>query len=250
MDTKNSFPRRSFVVIMLFMSMLLFAADFFYNFGIGYVTERLLATSKGLDAVNAGGAGLAQLLEELRVPFALISFATLLIAGLILWAVLRAFQASSSDVAALPAVKKSAPQPEKVLESKEERMESDRRIYLHLLSVFQREGRLVDFFAEDLTLYDDAQIGAAVRSIQENCKKTMEKYLKPGAILEQNEGDEVTIDGAYNPAEIKLIGNVTGAPPFKGLLRHKGWRAGKTELPKLAAGKDSRLIAPAEVEIL
>ncbi|MBS3731400.1 MAG: DUF2760 domain-containing protein, partial [Desulfobacterales bacterium] len=47
----------------------------------------------------------------------------------------------------------------------------------------------------------------------------------------------------------KLTGNVTGEPPFTGILRHKGWRAGKLELPVLSSTGDPRIIAPAEVEI-
>lgn len=245
MDTKNSFSRRSFIVMMLFMSLLLLAADLIYDSGVGYLSEKILETAGGLD-----GAGFERVLAELRIPFTLMAGVLFYGVGLLLWGILRLFPADTLVKPALAQGKRPAPAPEKVLESKEERLESDRRIYFHLLSVFQREGRLVDFFAEDLTLYEDAQIGAAVRSIQENCKKTMEKYLKPTSVMEQNEGDEVTIDGTYNPDEIKLIGNVSGNPPFKGVLRHKGWRAGKAELPKLAAGKDSRLIAPAEVEIL
>src|SRR5215831_3115113 len=34
---------------------------------------------------------------------------------------------------------------------------------LQLLALLQREGRLVDFLAEDISGYDDASIGAAVR---------------------------------------------------------------------------------------
>jgi hypothetical protein len=36
---------------------------------------------------------------------------------------------------------------------------------VQMLAILQREGRLMDFLQEDLSLYDDAQIGAAVRNI-------------------------------------------------------------------------------------
>jgi hypothetical protein len=33
------------------------------------------------------------------------------------------------------------------------------------------------------------------------------------------------------------------------LLRHKGWRADKIDLPKTTAGEDLSVVAPAEIEI-
>ncbi len=131
------------------------------------------------------------------------------------------------------------------------RIEQDRqrRLFLHFLSVLQREGRILDFFSEDLTLYDDEQIGAAVRSIQEECKRTVEKYLSPVPVLNKEEGDLVNIEAGFDPDSIKLTGNVSGQPPFKGILRHRGWRAGKKDVPKLSDVIDSSIITPAEVEI-
>ncbi len=127
--------------------------------------------------------------------------------------------------------------------------ERNRRLFLHFLSVLQREGRLLDFFQEDLSLYDDDQIGAAVRSIQEDCKKVVEKYLGPKAVIDKDEGEEVEISAGFDPDSVKLTGNVTGEPPFKGVLRHRGWKASRREIPKLSDVLDSSIIVPAEVEI-
>src|SRR5687768_12100273 len=44
---------------------------------------------------------------------------------------------------------------------------------LQLLALFQREGRLLDFLAEEIDSYDDAAIGAAVRDIHKGCKKVL-----------------------------------------------------------------------------
>ncbi len=127
--------------------------------------------------------------------------------------------------------------------------ERKRRLFLHFLSVLQREGRLLDFFAEELELYDDEQIGAAVRSIQEDCKKTVNKYLAPAPVIDKEEGEEVDIPSGFDPDAIKLTGNVSGEPPFKGILRHRGWKASKKDLPKLSDVLDPSIIVPAEVEI-
>jgi hypothetical protein len=65
----------------------------------------------------------------------------------------------------------------------------------------------------------------------------------------EDEGASVTVAAGYAPQEIKLIGDVAGDPPFKGTLRHKGWRAKSFKLPEPTAGRDPKIIAPAEVEL-
>ncbi|SPD74077.1 conserved hypothetical protein [uncultured Desulfobacterium sp.] len=120
---------------------------------------------------------------------------------------------------------------------------------LHLLSLLQREGRLVDFLQEDLRPYDDSQIGAAVRSIQESCQKALNEFITLNAVMEQEEGEEVTIPPGFDVNAVRLTGNVTGSPPFKGILQHRGWRVSKFSMPSLSAKQDPNIIAPAEVEI-
>ncbi len=127
--------------------------------------------------------------------------------------------------------------------------ERKRRLFLHSLSVLQREGRLLDFFDEDLSLYADDQIGAAVRSIQEDCKRAMKKYIDLRPVLEAQEGDLVTIEPGFDVDAITLVGNVAGEPPFQGILKHRGWKAGKNEVPRLSDIRDSGIMTPAEVEI-
>jgi hypothetical protein len=59
----------------------------------------------------------------------------------------------------------------------------------------------------------------------------------------------VTLEAGFNPAEVKLSGNVAGSAPYKGVLRHRGWRAAEATLPVPVAGHDARILAPAEVEL-
>ncbi len=134
----------------------------------------------------------------------------------------------------------------------DQRMEQERkrRLFLHFLGVLQREGRLLDFFDEDLSLYEDEQIGAAVRSIQEDCKKTLKRYIALKPVMEAEEGDKVTIEKGFDMDAIVLTGNVVGNPPFEGIVRHPGWKAGKKEVPKLSDVQDSGILMPAQVEIL
>ncbi|MBA3011683.1 MAG: DUF2760 domain-containing protein [Proteobacteria bacterium] len=127
--------------------------------------------------------------------------------------------------------------------------ERKRRLFLHSLSILQREGRLLDFFDEDLTLYEDEQIGAAVRSVQEDCKKAIKKYIDPKPIIGAEEGESVTIEPGFDVDAITLVGNVAGQPPFQGILKHRGWQAGKQDVPRLSDILDSGILAPAEIEI-
>ncbi|MBT8340229.1 MAG: DUF2760 domain-containing protein [Desulfatitalea sp.] len=134
-------------------------------------------------------------------------------------------------------------------EAGRQRCETDQRTYLHLITVLQNEGRLLDFFAEDLDQYADDQIGAAVRSIHDNCKKAIRQTIDPQSVLTGSEGDEVTVEADFDPNALKLVGNVTGKPPFKGIVRHRGWRAGKLDIPTFSGRKNAGIIASAEVEV-
>lgn len=117
-----------------------------------------------------------------------------------------------------------------------------------LLSLLQRKGRLVDFLQEDLSLYDDAQIGAAVRGVHEGCKSVLSEHVRLRPVLDSEEGSPVTVPVGFDPAEIQITGDVRGEPPFRGTLRHRGWRIERIDLP-LKTSAENRVLAPAEVEI-
>ncbi|MEW6298089.1 MAG: DUF2760 domain-containing protein [Thermodesulfobacteriota bacterium] len=120
---------------------------------------------------------------------------------------------------------------------------------VQLLGLFQREGRLVDFLREDLQPYDDAQIGAAVRSIHQACRQVLAEHITLEPVLPEREGEEITVQKDFDPSAIRLTGNVSGEPPFRGTVRHPGWRATHVKLPAQPSGQDPKIVAPAEVEI-
>ncbi len=132
---------------------------------------------------------------------------------------------------------------------RDKRENKEKRLFVHLFSVLQRQGRLMDFLQEDLTLYQDAQIGAAVRSIHENCRKTVDRYLALAPVMKEAEGERVQIDQGFDQSAIKLVGNVVGQPPFTGVLRHRGWQLKTISMPALSDRENPNIIAPAEVEI-
>jgi hypothetical protein len=121
---------------------------------------------------------------------------------------------------------------------------------LRVLAVLQRDGRLIDFLQEEIDSYSDAQIGAAVRDIHRGCRKALHDYLTIEPVMNAAEEASVTVPADFDPAAIRLIGNVNGSPPFRGILKHHGWRARSTQLPALPASRDdSTVLSPAEVEI-
>ncbi len=120
---------------------------------------------------------------------------------------------------------------------------------VQMLALLQRDGRLIDFLAENISTYPDEQLGAAVRTIHETCSQVLDHYVKLEPILNSEEDQPVTVQVGFDPAAIKLIGNVVGEPPVRGVLRHKGWRVKEVNLPPLPQGAGRMVVAPAEVEL-
>lgn len=120
---------------------------------------------------------------------------------------------------------------------------------LALLALLQREGRLVDFLREPLDGFSDADIGAAARDVHRGCRKVLEQHLAFEPVMPGAEEEKVSVPKGFDPAEIRLIGEARGEPPFRGTLRHHGWRVVDAKLPTLADGIDRTVIAPAEVEL-
>jgi uncharacterized protein DUF2760 len=120
---------------------------------------------------------------------------------------------------------------------------------VQMLALLQRDGRLVDFLEEDVSSYPDGQLGAAVRSVHSSCRQVLDRYVKLEPVLSSEEDNPVTVPAGFDPAAIKVIGSVTGPPPIRGLLRHRGWRVSQVTLPSLPQGLGRTIVAPAEVEV-
>jgi hypothetical protein len=120
---------------------------------------------------------------------------------------------------------------------------------VQMLAALQREGRLIDFLQEDLSSYEDSQIGAAVRNIHTGCKEALKEHMEIRPVLVEKEGAAVTIPPGFDARAIRLTGNVTGDPPFRGILRHRGWQVEHIRLPQSGEQKNHWILAPAEVEI-
>jgi hypothetical protein len=119
------------------------------------------------------------------------------------------------------------------------------------LATLQGRGRLVDFVMEDITTYNDTQVGTAARVVHEGCKAALQEHFRIRPLREESEGSSVTVAVGYAADEYRLIGKISGAGPFSGTLVHRGWKTETVKLPRLVRVNAGRLptIAPAEVEL-
>ncbi|MDB5840987.1 MAG: hypothetical protein JWQ23_2939 [Herminiimonas sp.] len=120
---------------------------------------------------------------------------------------------------------------------------------LQLLALLQRDARLIDFTQENLANYSDADIGAAARVVHEGCRKVLNEHFTIEPVRAEAEGSRITLSQGFDAASIRLTGNVVGQPPFSGSLSHRGWRVSDVRLPRLAESHETRVLAPAEVEL-
>jgi hypothetical protein len=120
---------------------------------------------------------------------------------------------------------------------------------LQLLSLLQKEARLIDFLQEDINDYSDADVGAAVRVVHTGCNKALKEHFTLTNVRTEEEGSKVTLKKGFNSSEVRLIGNIVGEAPFSGTLVHKGWQVTNIKLPKLTEGHNANIIAAAEVEL-
>lgn len=154
-----------------------------------------------------------------------------------------------AEKAAPPSEKPALPAPPPEPPKPAEPAKPDVTAALQLLALFQREGRLIDFLEQDVAGFSDGDVGAAARVVHEGCRKTLRQHAKISAVRGEEEGAGVTIADGYDAHEVKLIGNVSGKPPYKGVLRHRGWRVRDLVVPTPTKAHDATVVAPAEVEL-
>lgn len=120
---------------------------------------------------------------------------------------------------------------------------------LQLLGLLQKEARFIDFIKEDITSYNDADIGIAARVVHEGCKRAINEHFSLAAVRNESEGSKVTLPEGFDAGSVRLTGNIIGSAPFTGTLVHKGWQVTSIRLPKLTQGHNAAILAAAEVEL-
>jgi hypothetical protein len=150
-------------------------------------------------------------------------------------------QASATTPASAP-----APLPVKPPPPADNQAESEVVAFLALL---QEKGRLVDFLMEDVTAYEDTEVGAAARVIHQGCRQVLQEYFKISPVSDAQEGTQITLPGGYATDQYRVVGKLAGEPPFTGTLLHKGWKTEFVKLPRIVSSSRLPSIAPAEVEL-
>ena len=118
------------------------------------------------------------------------------------------------------------------------------------LSLLQEKGRLIDFLMDDVTGYSDTEVGAAARVVHQGCRAVLEEHLSVEPIAQEAEGAQVTLPVGYAASDYRLLGKVSGDPPYRGTLVHQGWKPARLNLPR-TIGPEGSLpnIAAAQVEL-
>ena len=167
-----------------------------------------------------------------RIAFAFRSFFAILFTGQL-----------PADIAQSFGFAKAKPQPKAV------RQFGPSDGALQMLGILQRDSRLLDFMMEDISAFEDGQIGAAVRNLHDQCRDSLTRYVRLVPVIDGVEGTFTKLD-TNDPGTVKLLGNVPASGKAAGgVLRHKGWRADNVDLPQLSASQNAAIIAPAEIEI-
>jgi hypothetical protein len=120
---------------------------------------------------------------------------------------------------------------------------------LRMLAILQSEARLVDFLLEDIQAASDQQIGQAVREVHKKAQAALKQHAVFETVLTGSEGDSTTVPRGFDPSAIRVVGNVTGEPPFTGQIQHPGWRVKELKVSPLPESADEFVLQPAEVQI-
>ncbi len=122
----------------------------------------------------------------------------------------------------------------------------DRNDALTLLSVLQRDARLLDLIYESLDQYTDQQIGSAARNVLIDTHKSLDRMLGIRAAADVAEGERIEVPEGASPIRWRIVGN---ANQSAGTVTHPGWIATRLELPKWTGSREEALVvSPVEVE--
>lgn len=202
------------------------------------VSLLLLANAFALALASNGFVALAAAAAVL--PYVLI--ATLALGVIALVTILAArTPAGGNRAAATPALPVAAPT---------KAPQADAEI-VGFLATLQAKGRLVDFAMGDINAYNDAQVGAAARVVHAGIKSVLDEHFRIRPVQDGAEQSAVQVPANYPADEYRLLGKISGQPPFSGTLVHHGWKTDVVKLPTILRGSTDRLpvIAPAEVEL-
>ena len=68
--------------------------------------------------------------------------------------------------------------------------------------------------------------------------QAVQEHLVLEPVIKDTEGSDGAGARGFDPSAMRLTGNVTGQPPFKGTLQHHGWRVKELKLAAPPEGQD------------
>ena len=120
---------------------------------------------------------------------------------------------------------------------------------LAVLSLLQREGRLIDFLQEDVAAFSDAEVARPPWVVHAGCRRHSRITSPSNRRSRTPKARRSKCRRALTPAIAAMTGNVAGQPPFRGTLKHHGWAATSVRLPAVSEALDPRVLVAAEVEL-
>lgn len=192
--------------------------------------------------------GSLTLAPETSAYHAILTIVSLACAALALIAIMATrHSAAARPPEARPEVEADAPRPHEAVSGANQ---ADAEV-ISFLATLQQRGRLVDFLMDDIAAYSDAQVGTAARVVHDGCRAVLNEHFSIGPVRREKEGAAIDVPEGFAADDYRLVGTVSGDPPFTGTLVHRGWRVESVNLPRLLRRDEDRLpaIAPAEVEL-
>jgi hypothetical protein len=93
-----------------------------------------------------------------------------------------------------------------------------------------------------------------VRDIHKNSRAALHRHVTLKPVVDGVEGTNTTLASAGLDAKDTLRLRIVGKVPADGavdggVLRHRGWKVEKVDLPSTPMGKKATILAPAEIEV-
>jgi len=118
---------------------------------------------------------------------------------------------------------------------------------VHLLRLFQEEGRLLDFLLRDVHAFPDERIGAVARIVHQGCRRILDEYFEIAPVLAEKEGEMIPLPSETERKKIRVLGEGDGT---HATILHRGWAVSRMQLPKTMSSEwATSLVVPAEVEL-
>ena len=88
-----------------------------------------------------------------------------------------------------------------------------------------------------------------MRKVHADAQAALKRYAVIETVLGGTEGDTTTVARGFDPSAVRVVGNVTGEPPFTGQIQHPGWKVTQLKVSAPPEGADEFVLQPAEVQI-